>query len=362
MSLLCGIVGLPNVGKSTLFNALLSRRQAPVGSHPFTTVKPNTGVVRVPDTRLSKLSKLIKPEKTSAATITFVDIAGLVRGAHKGEGLGNEFLSHIRGVDILCHVVREFDDRKVAHIMGSVEPLRDRDIVITELALKDLEILERASAVRGIDSLTKTTLEKLIGALNADKPLLSVTLSKEERESISHIQLLSNKPSFYVLNSAERDLEVLKAELKKISGSLDDGIVVCAKLEEEFIDLEEKEQASFRRQLGLRGSGLDKVITKAYSLLQLITFYTVKGAGREGHVSKGEVRAWSIQRGSTALQAASLVHTDFSKNFVTAEVCDVETLLKYSGWKQAREQGKVRTEGREYVIRDGDTIEIKASP
>ncbi len=357
MSLSVGIVGLPNVGKSTMFNALLSRRQAPVGSHPFTTVKPNTGVVRLPDVRLEKLAKHIKPEKTTPASVTFVDIAGLVKGAHQGEGLGNEFLSHIRSVDVICHVVREFDSPSVTHVMETVEPLRDKEIILTELMLKDLETLERAQDSKKVSPPLKSATEKLISALDRNEQLDSVSLTQEERGAIQPLQLISVKPMFYVLNVAEGDLESLKDEVKKLSLKLDNCVVVSAKLEEELIDLDEKERASYRRELGLRGASLDRLISKAYGLLQLITFYTVKGAGGK----TGEVRAWSLRQGKTVLDAAETVHSDFAKRFVTAEVIDVNTLLSHSSWKSARDDGKIRTEGKAYVVRDGDVIEVKAA-
>jgi GTP-binding protein YchF len=339
---------------------------APVGVHPFTTVKPNTGVVRVPDTRLEKLSKLLKPKKTTPAMVTFIDIAGLVKGAHKGEGLGNEFLSHIRGVDAICHVVREFDDPNVAHVMGGVDPFRDRDVIRTELGLKDLETLERARASSRRDKVLQSAVDKLIAGLNEDKPASSVKLKKEEMEAVRHIQLLTNKPVFYVLNVSEEDLEELKSEIKKLASKLENSVVVCAKLEEELIDLSQKERAEYRHEVGLRGSGLDRLIAKAYELLGLITFYTVKGAD-----VGGEVRAWSIRKGSTAIEAAGKVHSDFAKGFVTADIVSVEELLKIASglegpmarrevWKQAKEKGKIRTEGKGYVVRDGDAMEFKA--
>lgn len=371
MSLSVGIVGLPNVGKSTLFNSLLSRRMAPVGAHPFTTVKPNTGVVRVSDTRLEKLTRLIKPAKSTAATVTFVDIAGLVKGAHKGEGLGNEFLSQIRGVDVICHVVREFSDMNVEHVMGSVDPLRDREVIRTELGLKDLETLERAKVGKRLDRALQSAIEKLITALNADKPTTLVKLSKDEGDAVHHIQLLTSKPVFYVLNVAEEDLEELKVEVKKLAGRLKNCVVVCAKLEEELIDFDEKERVAYRKEVGIRGSGLDRVIAKAHDLLNLLTFYTVKGAGsasakparRQGKATarQGEVRAWSIGRGLTAIEAASKVHSDFAKHFVKAYVISVDELLKFEGWKQAKEKGKIRREGKGYVVKDGDVVEFKVS-
>lgn len=357
-SLQVGIVGLPNVGKSTLFNALVSRRQAPVGVHPFTTVKPNTGVVKVSDVRLQKLSKLIKPAKKTPTSVSFIDIAGLVKGAHKGEGLGNEFLSHIRAVDVICHVVREFDAQSVSHVMGSVEPIRDKGIVWTELLLKDLETLERAKSSRKQDPILRKTAEKLIEAIDQDKSIVEVGLEKKEREAIQHLQLLGMKPVFYVLNVSEEDLEKLKKELKELARKLDNGVVICAKLEEELTDLQEDERASYRREMGLRGSGLDRIIAKAYQLLDLITFYTVKGAGVKKGERSGEVRAWSIKRGLTVLGAAGVVHTDFEKGFINAAVANLETLLKYGGFAGAKLKGKVRSEGRDYKVKDGDVIEF----
>lgn len=354
MSLSVGIVGLPNVGKSTLFNALVARRQAPVGAHPFTTVKPNTGVVRVADPRLEKLSKILKPETTTPAMVTFIDIAGLVKGAHQGEGLGNEFLAQIRGVDAICHVLREFDNPKVAHVMGSVDPTRDRDIVRTELLLKDLETVERARELKPQDATLRGALEKLVSGLNTDRLAREVELHGEERVAVQPLQLLTQKPLFYALNVSESDLEALKEEVRSLAQKLD-AVIVSAALEEELTDLSHEERASYRHQVGLRGSGLDRVIGRAYEVLDLIVFYTIKGAG-EG---RGEVRAWTISRGSTALEAAKRVHTDFAKRFVAAEVIGVEDLLEQGGWKRAKEQGRIRTDGKDSEVKDGEVIEFK---
>lgn len=355
MSLSVGIVGLPNAGKSTLFNALLSRKQAPVGAHPFTTVKPNTGVVKVADTRLEKLSKLVKPAKTTSTTVKFIDIAGLVKGAHQGEGLGNEFLAQIRGVDVICHVVREFQSSQVSHVMGSIDPLRDREVVQTELKLKDLETLERASKAKKSSIDLKNAAKKIVEAINKEKSISTTELTKSEEAAIKHLQLLSAKPFFFVLNVAEEDLEELKGEVKKLSQKLENSVVICAKLEEEFTDLAESERGAYRREMGLRGSGLDRVINRAYQMLELITFYTVKGAAGK----KGEVRAWAVSRGTNALEAAERVHTDFAKGFILAEVIGIEKLLTFESFIKAREAGKVKQEGRDYKVKDGDVVEFK---
>jgi hypothetical protein len=292
MSLSVGIVGLPNAGKSTLFNALAARRLAETAPRPFTTIDPHEAVVAVPDRDLEKLSTLVKPEETVPATVTFIDIAGLVKGAHKGEGLGNQFLAKIREVDVIAHVARVFKDKNVPHVHDKIDPKEDIEIVNLELKLGGIE----------------------------------------------------KKPNIYVLNVGEKQLG------KKLDIP---GIAISAKLEEELMDLDEKERKEYLDELGIKESGLEKLIKKSYELLGLITFYTIKGGE--------EVHAWSIKEGSSALEAAAEVHTDFAKNFIKAEVIGVDKLLGMSSWKEAKEKGKIRLEGKDYVVQDRDVIELKTS-
>lgn len=298
-SLQVGIVGLPNAGKSTLFNALASRRLAETAPRPFTTINPHEAVVSVPDENLEKLSQLVIPEKTVPATVTFVDIAGLVRDAHRGEGLGNQFLAKIREVDVLVHVVRAFNDPGVAHIYDKIDSRQDIEIVNLELKLGGIE----------------------------------------------------KKPTIYVFNVNEKDLANPASVHYYPEIEKEEVVVVSAKLEEELIDLEESERQEFLRELGIRQSGLEKLIKKTYQLLGLISFYTIKGGA--------EVHAWSIKKGSNVLSAAAKVHTDFSKNFIKAEVIEVSELLKTGGWQQAKEKGKIRLEGKDYIVQEKDVIEFK---
>ncbi len=307
MSLEVGIVGLPNAGKSTLFNALASRRLSDTAPRPFTTIDPHQAVVPVPDENLALLSKVVNPETTVSATVTFIDIAGLVKGAHEGEGLGNQFLAKIREVDALIHVVRAFEDDHVSHPHASHQPgtaeqiLEDIGIVNLELELGDIK----------------------------------------------------GKPVIYVLNVGEEELGSDK-KVTDVKGKFGGEVLsLSAKLEEEFIDLEKEEKEEFLKELGIGESGLERLIRSAYSLLDLITFYTIKGGL--------EVSAWSIRRGSSALEAAAAVHTDFAKNFVKAEVIDIAEFLEIGGWQKAKEKGKVRLEGRGYEVHDGDVIEFKAA-
>jgi len=299
MSLSVGVVGLPNAGKSTLFNALLSRQIAQVAEYPFTTIEPNTGVVEVTDKRLDKLVQLIKPEKSVPAAIKFVDIAGLVKGAHQGEGLGNKFLSHIREVDAIVHVLRVFENPNVAHVHDKIDPKDDAEIVNLELELAEIK-----------------------------------------------------KPMIYVFNISENQIGKTSPNLV-IAGICDNPIMICAKLEMDLADLSFEERKEYLEEAGVKESGLDKLIRAAYELLDLITFFTIKGGK--------QIQAWPLRRGETALRAAETVHTDFAKGFVKAEVVAFEDLIKAEGWRKAQELGKTRLEGREYVVRDGDVVEFKFS-
>ena len=335
MNLKVGIVGLPNAGKSTLFNALLKKQVAQMANYPFTTIEPNVGVVPVPDERLLKLAKITKEEEKMdklpplvPAVVEFVDIAGLVKGASQGEGLGNKFLSHIREVDLVVNVLREFEDASVVHVAGNVDPARDKDIIQTELLLADLQTLTK---IKTQNAVTK----KLMDALNRGTPAREVSLSDEEKRAARDFQLLSAKPVLLVYNVDEQHVND-SAPLR-----------ICAKTEAELAELSQEEQKAYLKELGLEASGLDRLIQKAYEMLGLISFLTC------GVI---EVRAWTITRGMKAPQAAGVIHTDFEKKFIKA---DVVSFPEFIGWRKGREEGKVRSEGREYVIKDGDVVEFK---
>jgi len=356
MSLKVGIVGLPNAGKSTLFNALLKRRVAKVGKYPFTTVGKNIGVVSLLDKSLEQLADLVwkesgKRPEIVPATIKFVDIAGLVKGAHKGEGLGNEFLSFIREVDLICHVVRVFEDSNVVHVMGSVDPKRDIEIVETELILKDLETIEK---VKNKKQKTKNrkfeeVIEKIEKGLNKGIKIKDLELSEEEREEIKSLFLLTSKPVVYVFNVSEAQISQLPIDSCQLPVA--PKIVLCAKLEEELFELEEKEQREYLEAIGLLESGVDQLIKKCFNHLDLIVFYTIVG----GKI----VRAWPIKKGTKAIEAAAKIHSAMAKGFVKAEVVDFSTLLKIGSWQEAEKRGKVRVEGKDYVIKEKEVVEFK---
>lgn len=338
MNLSIGIVGLPNVGKSTLFNALLKKQQAFVANYPFATIESNIGIVPVPDERLSKLAEIEKSEKIVPATVKFVDIAGLVKGAAEGEGLGNKFLAHIREVDAICHVVRYFKDTDVTHIGGNPDPKSDFETVKAELILADLQTLEK---FKSKDQKMNLIIEKLKIELNDGELASEINLTEEESRLTKQLQLLTVKPFFSVANVDEEDL---KKEFEHNT------IPISAKVESELAILSEEEQKDYLSSIGLRESGLERVIKKGYEILNLISFLT---AGEK------EARAWTIQKGTNAQNAAGEIHTDFIKNFIKAEVITYKEFVESNGWKNARENGKTRFEGRDYVIQDGDVIEFK---
>ncbi|MGA2968132.1 MAG: redox-regulated ATPase YchF [Candidatus Levyibacteriota bacterium] len=347
-----GIVGLPNVGKSTLFNALLKKQQAFVANYPFATIEPNVGVVPVPDTRLAKLSEIEKEEHRMSslppivpATVSFIDIAGLVKGAAEGEGLGNKFLSHIRECDAIVQVVRYFKDTNVIREKSSSDAKSDFEIVNTELILADLQTLEKQQEPKR--NATKeegyrwSAIQKFKTALNEGKLASSVQLSEEEAREAKNLQLLTMKPMFIIANVDEEDLKKdFPAET----------IAVCAKTESELSELSEEEQKDYLKELGVAESGLEKVIKEGYKILNLISFLT---AGEK------EVRAWTIKKGTTAVNAAGVIHTDFIKNFIKAEVVPYQDFVANNGWKGSREHGKTRFEGRDYVMKDGEVVEFK---
>lgn len=363
-SISCGIVGLPNVGKSTLFNALLKKQQALAANYPFATIEPNVGVVAVPDGRLLKLAEITKEEEKmeklpplKPAMIEFVDIAGLVKGASEGAGLGNKFLSHIREVKVVCHVVRAFTDEEVVR-EGSIDPESDYSTIKMELIFADLQTLskQRESKVVKTDPVKKLAVEKLYKALNQGDAAREVALTNEEIDSTVDLFLLSNKAEVVVLNVDEKDyspdgiIKIIKKYSELLRYPEDKFVVICAKIESELSELSEEEQKEYLKGLGLRQSGLEQLIEKAYETLGLISFLTC---------GEKEVRAWTIKKGMSAQMAAGEIHTDFIKKFIKAEVVGYNDFLAVGGWKKAREVGKARQEGRDYIMQDGDVVEFK---
>lgn len=358
MGLALGIVGLPNVGKSTLFNTLTKSMAAQASNYPFCTIDPNVGVVEVPDHRLHRLAEIVQTKKIVPAIVEFIDIAGIVKGASQGEGLGNKFLANIRETDAIIHIFRLFNDANVTHVNGNVDPKQDIEIINTELILADVESLTKQidnlrKKAKGQDKLAialLTLAEKLLPVLESGKLANTVELNVEEKEMIKQLQLITSKPVLFVGNISEDQIKTIdEAAIAKDLG-LNRIITVCAKVEAELAQLSEEDSKPFLEEYGLKESGLKRIIQAGYDLLGLQTYFTA------GEI---EARAWTVKKGATAPQAAGVIHTDFEKGFIKAEVASYEDFIAHNGWSGVKEKGKMRLEGKEYIVQDGDVMFFK---
>jgi ribosome-binding ATPase len=351
-----GIVGLPNVGKSTLFKTL-TKKEVDCENFPFCTIEPNVGVVEVPDSRLKVLAEISKTEKIIPTAIEFVDIAGLVKGAHKGEGLGNKFLSNIREVDMIAHVVRDFEDENVHHVDGSIDPARDVEIIELELAMADIGTVEKR--MKQVESQMKSGktkdlekefsgLQKMFTVLEDGKMAAVAELTEDETEAVKSLQLLSNKPILYIVNVSEE--KAADPDWKSPLGPERLALPISIKVESEISEMSEEDQQTFLEELGLKQSGLDRLISKCYELLELITFLTT---------GEKETRAWTTEKGSTGPEAAGKIHTDFEKAYIRAEVINYEDFVSLGGEAGAKEAGKLRVEGKDYIVKDGDVCHFR---
>lgn len=363
MALTAGIVGLPNVGKSTLFNAI-TQAGAEAANYPFATIDPNVGIVEVPDIRLNKLTELVNPKKTIPTAFEFTDIAGIVKGASKGEGLGNQFLSHIRQVDAICQVVRCFEDDNITHVSGKIDPIDDIEIINLELILADIETVNKR--IQRVEKLARQKdkeavaehdiLLKLKDGMEEEKPARAIDFTEDQWKVVKGLHLLTSKPTLYVANVSEEEVadpdsnenvQKVKEHAAKENAEV---IVICARIEEEIAELDQEEKEEYLDDLGISESGLDKLIKASYSLLGLATYFT---AGEQ------EVRAWTFRKGIKAPQAAGIIHTDFEKGFIRAETVSYDDLADAGAMAQAREKGNVRLEGKEYIVKDGDVIHFR---
>jgi GTP-binding protein YchF len=357
MGLTAGIIGLPNVGKSTLFNSITKQRIL-AANYPFATIDPNVGIVIVPDKRLQKLENMYIPEKTTPTSFEFIDIAGLVKGASKGEGLGNKFLSHIREVDAICEVVRCFDDENITHVDGNIDPIRDIETINIELVFADLEVLEnriekikkKADTTNDTDTVLEyNALSKIKTGLENNIPARLLNLTEEEKKVIKSYNLLTLKPIIYVLNIKEENIIEDNDYVKKAKEIAEkekaEAVKICAKIESELSELSDEDKREFLNELQIKESGLDALINATYKLLGLQTFFT---AGEK------EVRAWTFRKGMKAPECAGIIHSDFERGFIKAEIVSFDELIKYKNDKEAKENGKVRIEGKDYIMQDGD--------
>jgi GTP-binding protein YchF len=357
MGFKCGIVGLPNVGKSTLFNALTASKNAQAANFPFCTIDPNIGIVDVPDERLDQLAKLSSSKKKIFTNITFVDIAGLVKGASKGEGLGNKFLSHIREVDAIIHLVRCFDSSEITHVNSEIDPLNDLETIKTEILLSDIDIIQK-KLEKGKKKLLSPkeiqALEKKLDSLNKGEDNL-MSLDKEETKILNQLGLLSIKPKIIVCNVDEESLSSGNKYTQTVKSKFSNEkiVIICADIEDQIMGLDPEERENFMKDIGLNKTGLNKLIREGYDLLNLDTYFT---SGPE------ESRAWTIKKDTLAPQAAGVIHTDFEKNFIRAEAITCEDFIKYGSSEKCRENGKLRIEGKEYIVKDGDVLFFRVNP